>query len=71
MGERETKKTFAGKIAPDRTREQEKQRSIFPASRSEAAQQFSQRKIFVVHTTTAILKCNLQVLSNTFESVIA
>jgi hypothetical protein len=71
VGEREAKKTIAGKIAPDRTAKQEKQRSNFFSEQSEAAQQFSQRKIFVVHTTTAILKCNLQVLRNTFESVIA
>jgi hypothetical protein len=36
-----------------------------------AAQQFSQRKIFVVEKTTAVLKCNSQTHSHTFESRVA
>jgi hypothetical protein len=44
------------------------QQSLF---KRRAPQQFSQRKIFVVHKTTTILKCNPQVLSHTFESGMA
>jgi hypothetical protein len=70
----ETKKTIAGKIGLDRdgkTKSDKSSAAIFSVEKAEAAQQFSQRKIFVVHTTTAILKCNPQVLSHTFESEVA
>jgi hypothetical protein len=72
VGDGETKKTIAGKIGLDRTAKQKKAvQQFFSVEKGKAAQQFSQRKIFVVGTTTTILKCHSQAHSHTFESVMA
>jgi hypothetical protein len=71
VGERETKKTIAGKIALDRTEKQKSSAAFFSVEKARAVQQFSQRKIFVVCRTTTILKCHPQVQSHTIESRVA
>jgi hypothetical protein len=62
---------MAGKIGLDRTGKQKSSAAIFSVEKAEAAQQFSQRKIFVVRTTTTVLKCHSQAHSHTVESVMA
>jgi hypothetical protein len=67
-----TKKTIAGKIDLDRTGKQKKAaQQFFCRVKEKQCSNFRSAKFFVVHKTTAVLKCNPQGLSHTFESVMA